>query len=77
MVRKVFLMIFCVLSAVCTFAQDEEIDVRGRIVDDTGTPAIGAAVMLKGAANVGAVTDVDGKFSLTAPRGGGSFRLPI
>lgn len=70
MVRKVFLMIFCVLSAVCTFAQDEEIDVRGRIVDDTGTPAIGAAVMLKGAANVGAVTDVDGKFSLTAPRGG-------
>lgn len=49
---------------------------RGRIVDENGEPAIGAAVMLEGADNVGVITDVDGKFSLTAPQGGNlSFRI--
>ena len=70
MVRKIFLSVFCALLAVCAFAQEQEVNVRGRIVDENGEPAIGAAVMLKGAKNVGAVTDVDGKFSLTAPQGG-------
>ena len=71
MVRKIFLSVFCALLAVCVFAQEQEVNVRGRVVDENGEPAIGAAVMLKGAKNVGAVTDVDGKFSLTAPLGGG------
>ena len=70
MVRKIFLMFFCTLSVVCLSAQQKEIDVRGRIVDENGEPAIGAAVMLEGADNVGVITDVDGKFSLTAPQGG-------
>lgn len=75
MVRKIFLMFFCTLSVVCLSAQQKEIDVRGRIVDENGEPAIGAAVMLEGADNVGVITDVDGKFSLTAPQGGATYHF--
>ena len=75
MVRKIFLMFFCTLSVVCLSAQQKEIDVRGRIVDENGEPAIGAAVMLEGADNVGVITDVDGKFSLTAPLGGATYHF--
>ncbi len=70
MVRKIFLTIFCALVATCLFAQEDEVNVRGRIVDENGEPAIGAAVIVSGADNVGVVTDVDGNFSLTAPKGG-------
>lgn len=48
---------------------------RGRIVDENDEPAIGAAVMLEGADNVGVITDVDGKFSLTAPLGGATYHF--
>ena len=43
---------------------------RGCVVDDNGEPAIGAAILLEGADNVGVITDVDGNFSLKAPQGG-------
>lgn len=75
MVRKIFLMFFCTLSVVCLSAQQKEIDVRGRIVDENDEPAIGAAVMLEGADNVGVITDVDGKFSLTAPLGRATYHF--
>ena len=70
MVRKIFLLFFCTFSAVCLSAQQQEIEVRGRVVDDNGEPAIGAAILLEGADNVGVITDVDGNFSLKAPQGG-------
>ena len=70
MVRKIFLLFFCTFSAVYLSAQQQEIEVRGRVVDDNGEPAIGAAILLEGADNVGVITDVDGNFSLKAPQGG-------
>ena len=42
--------------------------VKGTIVDATGEPVIGANVVVKGTAN-GAITDIDGNFSLDAPEG--------
>lgn len=38
--------------------------VSGTIVDETGTPVIGANVIEKGATANGTITDIDGKFSL-------------
>lgn len=38
--------------------------VKGRILDSTGEPIIGASVMVKGT-NQGTITDVDGNFTLT------------
>lgn len=42
--------------------------VTGVVVDDLGSPVIGANVMVKGSTN-GTITDMDGKFSLEVPSG--------
>ena len=46
--------------------KDGELKVSGRVVDPQGEPVIGACITIEGTTN-GTVTDVDGKFTLTAP----------
>lgn len=50
--------------------QQENIQVRGTVVDGQGEPLIGVSVMLKGSPTVGAITDIDGNYTISAPRGG-------
>ena len=52
----------CCISA---FAQNRQ--VSGKVLDINQQPVIGAAVMLSGSASQGAVTDVDGNFTLNVP----------
>ena len=47
------------------FAQNRS--VSGKVVDGTGAPVIGAAVMVAGQSDNGTVTDADGQFRLTVP----------
>ena len=49
------------------YAQNK-VTVSGTIVDETGSPVIGATIMEKGTAN-GTVTDIDGNFSLSTNEG--------
>ena len=42
--------------------QQNEFEVKGTVVDETGTPVIGANVIEKGTTN-GVVTDLDGNFA--------------
>ena len=49
------------------FAQNK-VTVSGTIVDETGSPVVGATIMEKGTAN-GTVTDIDGNFSLSTNEG--------
>ena len=67
--RKIkFLLLFAatLLTSVSAWAQD--VTCTGTVVDVTGEPVIGASVMQKGA-SVGAVTNYDGVFTITAPAG--------
>jgi len=43
--------------------------VRGTVVDESGQPVIGATIQVKGTSQ-GTVTDVDGRFNLSAPANG-------
>lgn len=43
--------------------------VTGTVLDETGEPIIGATVMVEGT-STGAVTDIDGKFSISVPSEG-------
>ena len=52
---------------VSLYAQNRE--VSGKVLDAQQQPVIGAAVMLSGGGNVGAVTDLDGHFELKVPAG--------
>lgn len=57
-------LLFLVLLAVCSIgAMAQSGKVSGTVVDSNGEPVIGASVMIKGSSQ-GAVTDVDGNFSI-------------
>ena len=46
--------------------KDGELKVSGRVVDPQGEPVIGASVLIEGTTR-GTVSDVDGRFTITAP----------
>ena len=58
------LFYFCFLSSSFLFAQN----VTGQLIDNDGTPLIGASVLVKGTER-GTITDIDGKFSIEASEG--------
>lgn len=60
------LLLFCVIGTANAFAQQKTI--TGTVSDATGLPVIGASVLVKGT-STGAVTDVDGKYSLRIQEG--------
>lgn len=60
-----FFALFC-MGIGLVMAQTQ---VRGTVVDEKGEPAIGATIQIKGTTQ-GAVTDIDGKFTLSAPANG-------
>ena len=58
------LLLFCSAFAQ---AQGGGVNVKGTVVDNAGEPLIGASVVVKGNAGLGAVTDFDGNFQLKVP----------
>ena len=64
-VRRFLFSLLLAVSSTMVWAQG---NVSGKVVDATGEPVIGASVMVKGT-SIGAVTDLDGNFSIpNAPR---------
>ncbi len=48
--------------------QQNVVTIKGQVLDDAGVPIIGANVIIEGTTN-GAITDIDGNFTLNAPAG--------
>lgn len=65
---KFFLLALMASATVSAFAQNGDITVSGTVVDNNGEPVIGASVIQKGTSK-GAVTDLDGHFSVKVPQG--------
>lgn len=59
------------LVSIPIHAQQENHTIKGTVVDQNGDPIIGATVRLVGSkgANTGVITDIDGNYSITAPKG--------
>ena len=62
--KKLPLVVCLLLSAISARAQ---ISITGTVVDETGEGVIGATVVVKERPSIGAVTDIDGNFSLLIP----------
>ncbi len=63
---KKFFSVFASILALClnvATALGQTADVKGIVIDDEGEPVFGAAVIVSGT-NIGAVTDMDGAFTL-------------
>ena len=67
MKRILSFAVMMVLGAALAFAQNT-ITVSGTVLDELGQPMIGVGVVQQGTTN-GTVTDVDGKYTVTVPRG--------
>ena len=61
--KKIISILLTIAFAIPVLAQDR-ITVKGTVLDETGTPLIGAGVSEKGTTN-GVVTDVDGMYSIS------------
>ena len=65
--KKLFLLILSMmLFAIGTIMA--QTNVSGKVTDDNGDPIVGASVIVKGT-TAGMVTDLDGKYSLSIPKG--------
>lgn len=65
--RVLLSVIFLLTGLLVGHAQS--LTVTGKVVDGDGFEVIGANVVLKGAAGVGTITDMDGKYSITINNG--------
>jgi TonB-linked SusC/RagA family outer membrane protein len=63
MIRKLFLLFFCLTVSTLSYAQTKRI--QGTVIDSKGEAVIGASVIVTGTTR-GTATDVDGKFTLDA-----------
>ena len=71
LMKKVKLFLACLLTVVSTALYAQNITVKGTVTDSSnGEPITGAAVVVQGSATSYALTDVQGAFSITAPRNG-------
>ncbi|WP_373875273.1 SusC/RagA family TonB-linked outer membrane protein [Bacteroides nordii] len=65
MSQRGWMVLLTLIMSISLYAQNT---IKGVIVDETDFPLIGATVMVKGTSN-GGVTDLDGKFTITAKKG--------
>ena len=65
MFKKLFTVLFCACIAFVMHAQN--ITVSGTVTDGEGEPLIGASVVEKGSPGNGAVTDLDGRYTISIP----------
>ena len=64
---KTIIPLMLLLLAATTAASAANVTISGVVIDNAGVPIPGAALV--GPGNVHAITDIDGKFSLTVPDG--------
>ena len=55
------------LFATPALAQNQT--VKGTVVDEKGEPVIGASVVIAGQSGTGVITDLDGNYTIQAPKG--------
>lgn len=70
--RKVFSLLF--LCAAIQMSAQNTAPIGGTVSDDNGEPIIGATVKVKGT-NTGAVTDIDGRFTLNGVKAGQELEI--
>ena len=63
------LVLLCLTLMIALPALAQELQVKGRVIDEKGEAVIGAAVKVKESTK-GALTDLDGNFTVSAPRKG-------
>ncbi|MBK6267280.1 TonB-dependent receptor [Marivirga sp. S37H4] len=69
MKNKFLLIFFLLYASLASIALSQEVQVSGKVVDDTGEGLPGVNVIIKNQQRKGTVTDLDGNYSLSAQKG--------
>lgn len=64
---KFFIWIFLLTCSVNVMAQ-KQVTISGTVVDDKNIPLIGVNITIKDQPGLGAITDIDGKYTIKAPQ---------
>ena len=67
--RRLLLLVACVLLCIPAVFAQNQVTVKGKILDAEGQPVIGASILQKGHEKSGVTTDLDGNFSIVVPGG--------
>ncbi|MBQ7772832.1 MAG: carboxypeptidase-like regulatory domain-containing protein, partial [Bacteroidales bacterium] len=67
--RKLKLILAVLSLFAVSFANAQNITVKGTVTDQSGEPVIGVYVLLQGS-SAGTSTDVDGRYEISAPANG-------
>lgn len=62
------------LTLISTSISAQDINVKGRVIDENGDPIIGANVLIKGT-SIGTITNIDGDFTIEAPNKDAIIRI--
>lgn len=65
--RKKFTLIMLLLYIGCSWVYAQSINISGKITDNNGEALPGVSINIKGSLTGGGTSDVNGKFSITAP----------
>ena len=65
--KRVVLAVMICFVAVAASAQNQT--VKGTVLDENGEPVIGASVMVVGQKGAGTITDIDGNYTVSLPKG--------
>lgn len=65
--KNLLLTLFLILISIGANAQDT-LTIKGTVTDESGEPLVGATVMVEGT-SIGVVTDIDGNYSISLPKG--------
>ena len=75
-IRRFIIFLPLILFSHIINAQKSTVTISGTVTDETGLPAIGANVLLKGT-DLGTITDIDGKYNLTGNVSDGTYDLVV
>ncbi len=64
--KRLTLILSCLFLSM-SLAIGQNVTISGTVVDDLGTPIIGASIDVKGDSRYGDISDIDGRFSFEAP----------
>lgn len=62
--KLIAVLMAALLSISASLHAQDQVAVRGKVVDEQGEPIIGASVYVKGRPHVGAISDVDGNYEI-------------
>ncbi len=68
--RKLKLILAVLSLFAVSFANAQNITVKGTVTDQSGEPVIGVYVLLQGSSTQGTSTDVDGNYEISVPQNG-------